>query len=254
MTRVRWDSDGVLKAIRTWTVRRGRAPTMTDWKRATASTPGSTTVEALFGSWSAAITAALGDASRGRCWNCEVERRLRGGLCAQCRAYARNKGHLPIPQAETVRETKRRIVEQLLGWAAKYGAPPTGTDWTPFLGKRKRGPRWKEAEAERDRRRSETPWTRANTCATLFGSWHNALRAAGLDVGEGGEREEPRLHGHWTDEEILDAMLRWREERGEWPTSAEWRRSTPTTPAYTTVAHRFGGLREARREAARLRG
>lgn len=53
----------------------------------------------------------------------------------------------------------------------------------------------------------------------------------------------------WSPEEILEAMVRWREERGEWPTYAGWRRSGEGHPISETVRKYFGTFGAALDEA-----
>lgn len=44
----------------------------------------------------------------------------------------------------------------------------------------------------------------------------------------------------WDQQRVVEAMLRWRRERGEWPRSHEWRCSGAWWPCTATVVSRFG--------------
>jgi Homing endonuclease associated repeat len=114
--------------------------------------------------------------------------------------------------------TPERIVRALQADARRRGRPPRSRDWKRAAG-----------------RRRPSSWT----VHEHFGSWDDALEAAGL---------EPRAGVRWTRDAIIVALQRDARRRGRPPTSLEWE-ETPRRqprkigrgrPTAETVKLRFG--------------
>ncbi|MBS1888289.1 MAG: sigma-70 family RNA polymerase sigma factor [Actinobacteria bacterium] len=73
-----------------------------------------------------------------------------------------------------------------------------------------------------------------NTVKRLFGSWRDAVRAAGLDPAYGDRRVTP-----WTDGEMILAFCGWRLTHGRWP-NREDMVADPALPSPATTRRRFG--------------
>lgn len=79
--------------------------------------------------------------------------------------------------------TEEEIVEKIREWAKIHGDPPASSDWNPSDCRRSarisliRSHRWLARAARFDD--GEWPWPR--TVQLAFGSWNNAIKAAGFD-------------------------------------------------------------------------
>lgn len=111
--------------------------------------------------------------------------------------------------------TSEQMIRAAQQWTVEHGRQPRTVDWL----------------------RSGPYWPAQSTAAKRFGSWGAYLRAAGLT---------PR--NRWTDDEILDRLVAWRDQHGRWPSSTEWRGNRP---ADRTVVKRFGSWPRAIRQAER---
>jgi len=80
-----------------------------------------------------------------------------------------------------------------------------------------------------------------------FGSWRNALAAAGLPP----QPRTPRNAAQWTETQMLDALRRWASRHGRPPRGVDFTLAAPDRPCATTVRARFGGW-QAALEAAGL--
>jgi hypothetical protein len=69
----------------------------------------------------------------------------------------------------------RWIIESIRDWAEMFGAPPSATDWNHGLC-RSDAMKWKIRRYESTRR----AWPSVNAAQHTFGSWANAIRAAGF--------------------------------------------------------------------------
>ncbi len=117
------------------------------------------------------------------------------------------------------RWTSERMIEAGLRWERERGRPPTVHDWM------RAGP-W---------------WPAASGVTKRFGGWQRFLTQAGFLV-----------RRRWTDEELLEVMVAWRDAHGRYPVCADLRRR-PGGPTDRTVQRRFGTWQRAIREAERYR-
>jgi len=82
-----------------------------------------------------------------------------------------------------------------------------------------------------------------STVRRIFGSWNNALEAAGFP------RRGPGTVTYWTCERISGSMIAWEHAHGRQPTCTEWERAAPDHPASRQVVQRFGSWNKAIAEA-----
>lgn len=139
--------------------------------------------------------------------------------------------------------TESKIIAAIHEWHNIYGRPPIATDWNKQVegspGQYCRGPRTTWAGKRR--------WPPLGTVQARFGSWANAIEAAGF----------PRpMVGHYRDEskrgEILtkkwtrEAIIQWMKDNadGDMPPPV----STPGAP-YNSVLRKFGSWGKAQRAA-----
>ena len=74
----------------------------------------------------------------------------------------------------------------------------------------------------------------ANTARRHFGTWRDAVRAAGLDPVYGERRVRP-----WTQEEMVQAFYTWRLRKKRWPNVADMKNDSALPSPATTRRH-FG--------------
>lgn len=77
--------------------------------------------------------------------------------------------------------TRERIVEAVILWNDRYGAPPTAFDWNAA---------W--ARKHNDSRALDFLWPWIGTVQNKFGSWNAAIAAAGFSTREPGKRGPQR--------------------------------------------------------------
>lgn len=139
-----WTRSEVISALQHWTQLHGRPPTCTDWRCTIDNHPGSRAVGELFGSWSAALTAA----QLQRNWT-------RGQMTTALRTWAAEHGRPPTsrdwqsPDRSGSRPTTERIRREFGTWSAALAAAKLQT---PDVRRRKR-----PAASRRRRRRSQYP-------------------------------------------------------------------------------------------------
>ncbi|MCA1700717.1 MAG: hypothetical protein LC790_18160, partial [Actinobacteria bacterium] len=132
------------------------------------------------------------------------------------------------------------VANRFGGWPAALGAAGLSHNghgpWTPeqiiaalqrFRAERGRPPR-----AHDLRRRAVTAegYPSASATQRAFGTFSNAVRSAGLHPGN-----PPPVSG----DDALQALRRFHEENGRYPTAAQWRRAA-LRPGATTIIRRFG--------------
>jgi Homing endonuclease associated repeat len=86
--------------------------------------------------------------------------------------------------------TPDRLIGKMQEWAGRYGEPPSSTDWTVTVQRRRGNQRGL-------RRLQESEWPHAGTVVKAFGSWNAGIAAAGYrprapNGGSGNERRHPR--------------------------------------------------------------
>jgi hypothetical protein len=159
-------------------------------------------------------------------------------LCVTCRGRYQRE------------QSRAWILRSISEWVDLYGTPPSATDWNPPLA-RKSGMAWKADRYEQAGHR----WPSTTLCRNIFGSWNNALQAAGYPPVQPGEYRDgrsvrdidhPARPVHWTPERCLDAGARWASEHGQPPISSDWRVIKPGYPTINTIRERFGTWRAYR--------
>jgi hypothetical protein len=164
----RYSRPEILEAMRAWAGRYGEPPRVVDWEPARARRLGEPWRAARFesGEWP---TAGMVRAQFGQ-FNAAIEE---AGLPARHRP--RRVAAAPAgPEA---------ILVALVAWARRYGDIPTLADWDPHRA-RTLGQEWRIA------RYHQGDWPSARTVVNHFGSFSNAVAAAGLLPGD---RRTPRV-------------------------------------------------------------
>jgi len=153
----RWTRETIIYALELWHRRHLCSPTVAEWRLAGESHPSVTTVRTVFGSWNAAIAAA--------------------GLRPRRPGEARRgvPANLPSrPDSPAVRWPMATVVVRMRSWADEHGRPPTLEEW----------------------RRAGTRNPSAATVRRLFGTWNDALVAAGFEPRRPGVPVVPRSVTH----------------------------------------------------------
>lgn len=125
-----------------------------------------------------------------------VKARQRKGtyICERCRREKQHDGTRQRPThcitcagAIAGERARERVLTALREWAELYGRPPSATDWNPSA--------WGHYSPERralmEDRHSARKWPHLSGVQTLFGSWNEAIEAAGFDPVKPGERRDP---------------------------------------------------------------
>jgi len=139
------------------------------------------------------------------------------GLCATCDR-----------RRPKTRFSAEAFTAALGAWVQETGGQPSWRDWSPTY-----------ATGEAKWAREHPRWPPASVANTLFGSWRDALVAAGL---------QPKARG-WTDGEIIEAVAGWAGEGGGPPRWEDWRHPPAGYPSAGTVTRRFGSWAAALRAA-----
>lgn len=174
-----WTVEAILEVVSAWVVRHGRAPRSEELR---APLPSAGAIVKHFGS-QGALREALG---------------------------------LPASTYEWSREL---IVEAMQWFAEEHARPPTVADW----------------------KAAAPTYPAPETVGRRFGSWAEALRAAGLAV----------ARSDWTRDAALEAIGAHLRRHGRVPTATEWRRRDPCErrPAAHNLAALFGSFDDALRAA-----
>ncbi len=136
-------------------------------------------------------------------------------------------------------------IEQLTGVSAGYcpalvgrqsRVTPTTEGWTKemaidairrFHDRTGRAPRFRDADGN-------PTMPCPNTARRLFGTWRDAVRAAGLDPAYGDRRVRP-----WSEAEMVTALCLWRLRRKRWPNRTDMV-NDPDLPSPATTRRHFG--------------
>jgi hypothetical protein len=166
----RYSRQEILEAMRAWADRYGEAPTVADWEPSRARRLGQAWRAARFesGVWPTARM-VRGQFNR---FNSALEE---AGLPAR-RRPSRVAATLAGPEA---------IFAALIEWTRRYGDVPTQADWDPPRARRL-GQDWRIA------RYHQGDWPSARTLAHHFGSFNNAVAAAGLVARDPGRHHVDR--------------------------------------------------------------
>jgi len=264
-----WTESRVIEAIRDWARemggppvpeewgRKGRGPVSAAglrWERERPRWPSAPTVRARCGSWAAAIEKAGFTPPRARpegtcaerieaaqrmvgaghsaaviadhlgVATSTVHRYLRPGYCRGCGSpvVSSSTGYCLacITRAQnTTLYSREEIIERLREWHAQTGRAPRAGEWRI------------DPDAP-NRYQLEFPhWPPQGSAETIFGSWHAAVRGAGL--------EPVRERWAWTRQEAIDALLQAAVTLGRSPTVADSRRN-PWLPTSPTARRYFG--------------
>jgi Homing endonuclease associated repeat len=230
----------IIAAIRRWAKLEGRAPAIVDWRPADQGGhprwerdcprfPPRSHVTRRFGSWNAALQAAGFDRPRPPAWSDEE-------ILARLRAWARERGFAPSsvewdgsPDRDVIsrrfgawnaalhqagleprfvrrRWTDEDILDGLRRWELDHGRPPRSMDRVGFGGE----------------------YPSPALVVTRFGSWRQALIAAGLEPGN-----PPAV----TKEAIIDALRSYHANHGQSPTTTAWRAERQFPVSETIIRH-----------------
>jgi hypothetical protein len=230
----------IVAAIRLWAKLEGRAPAIVDWRPADQGGhprwerdcprfPPRSHVTRRFESWNAALQAAGFDRPRPRAWRDDE-------ILAQLRAWASERGRAPSsvewdgsPDRDIVsarfggwnvalrqagleprfvrrRWTDEDILDGLRRWEVDHGRPPRSMDRVGLNGE----------------------YPSPALVVTRFGSWRQALIAAGLEPGN-----PPAV----TKEAIIDALRSYHASHGQSPTTTAWRDERQFPVSETIIRH-----------------
>ncbi len=230
-----WDRDAIRAAFEEFAERHGRGPGIPDLEAPDSGLPSGSTVRERFGSIEAARNAAGVPDPYASPWD-------RKAIVAALRAAQRANGRPPtradwrhasadhpsVPIVEArfgtwtqafeaagvtparLRRDREAVLTAIRRFAAEHGRPPTQGDW------RRRDP--------------EGRWPNPTTVIDRFGSWREALVAAGFSA-------RPR----WSREEIVVALRAFAQEHGRPPLSTELA-PAHGLPSVETVSRRFGSV------------
>lgn len=126
----------------------------------------------------------------------EEERKHRVyGTCADCGGKTFNGGSRNCPERCAVcapkhrrQTTEREIIAAIHDWHRRYGRQPTSMDWNVSLARVKAHP---ERLAQIEAAHEERDWPWVPTTQAVFGSWNDAIRAAGFEPLSVGQRLDP---------------------------------------------------------------
>lgn len=133
-----------------------------------------------------AASRALKEGYRGVCENC-------GAATTGCDGpgTARKLCKLCAPAANA-RRTPEHLIDAILAWTSRFGAPPTASQWNPAFARSYVRLNPNSAIARRNAELAQLvvdeDWPRASTVAWRFGSWKAGIAAAGLETTRPGPR------------------------------------------------------------------
>jgi hypothetical protein len=169
--------------------------------------------------WSPAAASSSGrmphpDDGPGDCPSPHTVRRAFGSFPAAVRAA----GLEPARTGGSVRWSRARVLAALRDFADCHGRPPTSREWA----------------------RACLSHPSSATVRKRFGSFSEAVRAAGLGSDPVLPREPSRLRRRWDGHAIVAALRSDAEQRGRAPTYAAWKRAAQDHPRARTVERVFG--------------
>jgi hypothetical protein len=243
--RIEWTDEQLLDAIRSWTREHGEPPKTTSWAKRDPDGrwPTAATMQLRFGCWETALLAAGVHVDRVS-WDHDA-------VIAAIAKFAEEHGRRPrrgelrkasgLPDHSTVVHYCGSLTHAL----AEAGCPrPQRRVWDragmiaalrAFADEHGRAPTWDDWKISAPDR----PY--ADQVAGEFGSWPDAIRAAGLrPARQPFEREE-----------VIRALRDWMLEHGRAPKPAEWRPDPARgVPALSAIRKHFGKWDHAVRAAA----
>ena len=168
-------------------------------------------------------------------------KRSYGGTCERCgRTTDGSNGRSKAPQlciscsrirqGEEAHWTQELILHRIREWHRLFGRPPLSTEWLL---------RTSGYVSDNLDEEGFVYWPNTGTVLNLFGTWANAIEAAGFPRPP---RAYVRPHGWWTRERCLEAVREWELQHNELPSSSEWHKKDATggRPSTSTCAMVFG--------------
>jgi hypothetical protein len=110
------------------------------------------------------------------------------------------------------RFTAEEIVGNVREWTEHYGTPPATNDWEPS-----RAPA--AGQDSRARRFDDGDWPSVGMVRRQFGTFNEAIRAAGFEPRGGPARQKRHLT---TPDQILAAIVEWTRRYGVPPSQTDW--------------------------------
>src|ERR1700727_2835678 len=108
------------------------------------------------------------------------------------------------------------ILRALRNWTTELGQPPAREDWSGECSET-------ASLAQRKWMREHPYWPSSSCVARHFGSWNEALRAAGVrDCAPDPHDGEPTTAPAWTVEAVRAAIRDWTDTYGRPPSYHEW--------------------------------
>jgi hypothetical protein len=254
VARPMWTADSVIEAINDWARLEGHAPRYDEWMSGRHATgrwrreyprwPSAGTVQRLYGGWAAALRGA-GYAPAWRSFTDEeVIDALRASAATLGRAPLRSEWEGRSPEAPGVGAVSRHFGTWNDGLrAAGLEVPHDRSAWTPdrvIQALRREARRRGRAPTISEWRRQTRSRPSAQIAAALFGTWNDALRAAGLDVN--------RDPGKWRRETVLEGLQRLERELRRRPIWQDVRDAPAGYPSGAVVRRTFGSWAAAARE------
>jgi DNA-directed RNA polymerase specialized sigma24 family protein len=143
---------------------------------------------------------------------------------------------VPAGYGPTLVSRASRITDSSEGWTRQLVIDAIRRFYKRFG----RAPRYRDAEGN-------LTMPSPNTVRRLFGSWKEAVRAAGIEPAYGDRRVKP-----WTSTEMILTFCNWRLHHKRWPNNEDMA-SDPTLPSPATTRRHFGTQSPTRLVAAVLR-
>ena len=162
------------------------------------------------------------------------------GTCVDCGGVT-SHGHSKTPSPRCLacekkrqhanrRWTRERIIADIRKWNDIHGRPPVATDWLHYTSPTRGAPR---------------EWPHVQIAQREFGSWSNAIEAAGFprpSIGQYDRTNPEYLEKitKWPKERIIDRIREWNDIHGRPPKSDDWRSASDRYPSHSSVRKRFG--------------
>jgi hypothetical protein len=121
--------------------------------------------------------------------------------------------------------TRETVLDAILRFAAKFGRPPTATEWL-------------HVDRENNYPSCQSVYRSDSRSTSPFASWAEAIEAAGFPRPRQGQGPNEQW---WDRDSIIVACRRWVAARGDIPTyHGDWQAARPGYPSATSVLYYFG--------------